>query len=219
MSFTTINNRSVSAILLAAMTVLFGLAMNSRPPLLQVSEMDVVEDGMVVRVFGIVADIRNFDSGYASVLLADHVTGDTVSIMFEPEPVQATLSDLSIGDEVLVEGTAAVEPSRTTVFANAENARILSKAAFTMSLEFLCSNWRLFEFDRFNVSGVIVAEPDSGDLWLTDTLSGHRIRMFLGSESAVVFSGDEAILDCTLLVDTQTMNLFLRVWFTKVVAA
>ncbi|UCE80493.1 MAG: hypothetical protein JSV94_04855 [Methanobacteriota archaeon] len=210
-----IDHRSVSGVLLAAMTALCGLTLSSSPPLLQVSEMGAVEDGTPLQVCGIVADIRDFESGYTSVLLADYLSGDTVSIMIGPDSVRATAVDFSIGDEILVEGIVFTGPPRTTIFSDSEDARILSKAEFAMSLEFLCANWRLFEFDRFNVSGVIIAEPDADSLSLADSLSEYRIRIRLGSSSVAVIPGDEAVLDCTLLLDVQTMSLFLHVWSSR----
>lgn len=180
--------------------------------------MDRTEDGMVVQVYGVVADTRLYESGYTSMLLADHASGDTIQVLFQPHSVRVALSEMSIGDEVLVEGTVSLEPPRATVFADAENARILSKAAFVMSVGFLCSNWRLFEFDRFNVSGAMVAGPDSGGLWLMDPFSGHRIRLAYEPSSAGALHGTDVVVDCTLLMDFQTMSLYLRAWGVEPVA-
>ena len=182
------------------------------PPLLRVSEVANAGDGTAVRVYGVVADIRLYDSGYTSVLLADHVTGVTVQVILPPSRPEAVLGEISIGDLVLTKGTTSLEPAGAAVFADRSAVEVLSRAAFTMSVEFLSAHWRLFEFDRFNISGRISTEGDEGFHWLVDPVSGHRIRVTPCEGWLSPYANARVLIDCTLIVDLRTMTIYLKAW-------
>jgi hypothetical protein len=204
--------RTPAAVFTVCLATLLWAASTSCPPLLSVSEVPGAGDGTVVRVFGVVADIRVYDSGYASVLLADHVTGATIRVMLPPSSSWVVLDVVAIGDQMFAEGTTSLDPAGTTVFADGNRVEVMSRVAFTMSVEFLCSHWQLFEFDRFNVSGSVTFEADEDYWWLSDPYSGHRIRAMPCDTLRDADDGATVLVDCTLLVDLRTMTICLRTW-------
>jgi hypothetical protein len=206
------NPRTLGAAFAVSLATLLWAASTASPPLLSVSEVSSAGDGTVVRVFGVVADIRVYDSGYASVLLADHITGATIHVILPPSRSDAVLGAMAIGDQVFAEGTTSIDSTGATVFADCGSVEIMSRAAFTMSVEFLCSHWRLFEFDRFNVTGSVTFEGDECYWWLSDPASGHRIRAMPCDALRDTANGATVLVDCTLLVDLRTMTICLRTW-------
>jgi hypothetical protein len=205
------DSRTLAAVFTVCLATLLWAASTSSPPTLSVSEVPSAGDGTVVRVFGVVADIRVYDSGYTSVLLADHVTGATVHVVLPPSS-NAVLGAMAVGDQVLAEGTTSLDHTGVTVFADGNRVEVMSRAAFTMSVEFLCSHWQLFEFDRFNVSGSATFEAGEDYWWLSDPYSGHRIRATPCDALRDTDNGATVLVDCTLMVDLRTMTICLRTW-------
>lgn len=195
-----------------SLATLLWASSSASPPLLSVSELPSAGDGTVVRVFGVVADIRVYDSGYASILMADHVTGATAHVILPPSSSDTVLGAMTIGDQILAEGTTSLDSAGATVFADGNSVEVMSRAAFTMSVEFLCSHWRLFEFDRFNVTGSVIYEAGEGYWWLSDPYSGHRIRALACDAMRDIGDGATVLVDCTLIVDLRTMTICLRTW-------
>ena len=198
--------------LTATLAALLWLSSGATPPLLMVSELGQAEDGMAVRVQGIVVEMREYDSGYLSVALADLATGETALVFYRPPMRDTLLREVSIGDEVLVVGVVASESSRPIVYAESQGTTVLSKSATAMSVETLCANWRLFEYDRLNVSGIIEVEPESGIAWLAGALGSARIRLQVDPERIDATEGILVTVDGTLLMDTRAMALCLKAW-------
>ncbi len=196
------------AVLLAAM---LWAASTARPPLLSVSEVPTAGDGTVIRVVGIVTDICVYDSGYVAIVLADLRTGVTAHVVVPPSRFDGAASTLAIGDQILAEGTTSLSPQGVTIFADA-GVDILSRSEFAMSVEYLCSHWQLFEYDRFNVTGTAVFDDGSGGWWLSDTSREHRISIIPCDEPHPLDDGCRFLLDCTLIVDVRTMIICLKAW-------
>ena len=196
----------------ATLAALLWLSSGATPPLLMVSELGQVEDGAVVRVQGIVVEMREHDSGYLSVTLADLTTGETALAVYRPPAKDNLLREVSIGDEVLAVGVVASESPHPIVYADGQGTTVLSKSTTALSVETLCANWRLFEYDRLNVSGVIEVEPESGNAWLAGTLGSARLRLQADPERIDATKGALATVDGTLILDTRTMALCLKAW-------
>ena len=196
----------------AALAALLWLSSGATPPLLMVSELEQAEDGTIVRVQGIVVEMREHDSGYLSVTLADLTTGETALAFYRPSARDILLREVSIGDEVLIVCVVASDSSHPVLYADSQGTTILSKSTAALSVETLCANWRLFEYDRLNVSGVVEVEPESGIVWLADTLGSARLRLQADPERIDAINGALATVDGTLILDTRTMAPSLKVW-------
>ncbi|UCE46000.1 MAG: hypothetical protein JSU93_03825 [Methanobacteriota archaeon] len=205
-------SRALGAMFAVFLAALLWLSAQAGAPMLCVSDLRGVEDGTIIRTSGIVAELREYETGSTSILLADHSSGDTVRVLLLTPLASTSASDVSIGDEILVRGVISVEAARPVVFAEEGGVSILSKARYSLSVELICTHWRLFEYDRFNVSGIVAIEQDPESAWLTDPLSGHRIRLSSQPLPEIVAAGSRVIVDCTLLMDMRTMSFHLNVW-------
>ena len=204
--------KGICLVFAAILAAMLWLSSTSVPPLLMVSELHKAEDGMYVRLQGLVAELREHDTGYLSMVLVDCVNGETVLTLHPPAARAALFNEVSTGDEVLVTGRVASGSSSPIVYADSRGTEVLCKSAFAMSVELLCANWPLFEYDRLNVSGIIEVEEESGYAWLADPLGAARLRIRTDADR-IDASGDAlVVVDCTLLMDTRTMGLYLRVW-------
>jgi hypothetical protein len=138
--------------------------------------------------------------------------GDTMQVVVSPSRSDGTLSNLAIGDQVVVEGTTSLSPTGLTVFAGSNGIDVASRASFTMSVEFLCSHWQLFEYDRFNVTGSVIFDEGEDLWWLSAPYGECRIRVTPCAAMQLLDDSSTVQIDCTLMVDLRTMTISLKVW-------
>jgi hypothetical protein len=193
---------SMSSALLVSSTAL--------APSVTVEECASMEEGTPVRVVGVVSFLHIYDSGTEVMTLVDLDGGSEVRVVCPPSAASAVCSVLSIGDLARAEGEVSHGSSITTIFASHGGVSLLSRAEMTLSVEFLCDNWRIFEHDRFNISGEVVI--DATAFYLQGFGGGHRIALRFGEDAGPVSAGCRVVVDCTLLVDLESMVLFLRAW-------
>ena len=204
--------KGISLMFAAILAAMLWLSFTSAPPLLMVSELHEAEDGMYVRLQGIVTGLREHDTGYLSMVLVGYASGETALTLHPPAARTHLFDEVLPGDEVLVTGRVASGSSSPIVYADSRGTEVLSKSALAMSVELLCANWPLFEYDRLNVSGIIEVEEESGDAWLADPLGAARLRIRTDADRIDVSEDALVIIDCTLLMDARTMALYLRAW-------
>ena len=204
--------RQIGMALGSGLTALLWLASTSVPPMLTVSELDGADDGTTVQVRGMVVEMRAYDTGFQSMILVDLATGETAQVLLTPSMTEDALEQATIGDEVLVIGVVALEGSERLLFAERHSVRVIAKSADVMRVETLCMNWRLFEYDRLNVTGVVAIDADSGSAWLVGTLGTPRLRLTAAADQTRANDGTLVTADCTLLMDAHTMSLYLKAW-------
>ena len=175
-----------------------------------VNECLALEEGTPVRVVGVVTAHRSYDSGTEVVTMVDRCGGAEVRAICSPTRTPALSTLLSIGDLIRVEGAVARDASSAIVFASRGKVSLLCHSEFVLSVEFLCDNWRLFEFDRFNTTGGLERSGDSTFLRSLSNERGISLRLPNGLSTDLV--GEIVIVDCTLLVDLQSMTIFLQAW-------
>lgn len=180
------------------------------PPTVEVMECLAVEEGTPVRVVGVVTAHHTYDSGTEVVTMVDRCGGAEVRAICSPTRAPALCTLLSIGDLIRVEGAVARDASSTIVFASRDKVSLLCHSEFVLSVEFLCDNWRLFEFDRFNVTGGLERSGDSLFLRSLSNERGISLRLPEGLSTDLI--GELVFVDCTLLVDLQSMTIFLQAW-------
>jgi len=163
-----------------------------------------------VRVVGVVTAHRSYDSGTEVVTLVDRCGGAEIRAICSPTRAPALCTLISIGDLIRVEGAVARDASSVIVFASRDTVSLLCHSEFVLSVEFLCDNWRLFEFDRFNVTGGLECSGDS--LFLRSLSNGRGISLHLPEGLSTGLLGEAVIVDCTLLVDLQSMTIVLQAW-------
>lgn len=204
--------KMVCPLLIAALATLLVLSSQALPPLVRVEDVRTLDDGSTARVYGVVVAMFRWDSGDTRLLLADHETGSTVEVLAEPAGSPAPMQSLRIGDRVLVEGRTAGSGSAYRIFTTDDGIELLAQAEHALTVDYLCDNWRLFEYDRFNISGTIHRSAAFTEDRLMSPSSGRSIRIVLPPEGHVEDSGTQVTVDCTLQVDLDTMTLFLRAW-------
>jgi hypothetical protein len=204
--------RTLAVISICLTSSLSLLALSAEPPSVSVAEACAMEDGAKVRTMGVLTRSWVYESGYEALLLADCEQGDTVRVMCSRGREDMPSQWAAVGDAILVEGRVSRDASETLIFSSSDRVDLVQKAEFVMNVDILSIHWRLFEHDRFNISGVAVPGAADGEWLLGDDDGSCVISVRMDDPCEALRPGDRLTLDCTLLVDTETMMIFLRVW-------
>lgn len=191
---------------------LFLLALGADPPSVSVAEACDMEDGARVRTTGVLTRLWVYESGYEALLLADCEQGDTVRVMCSRGREDMPSRWAAVGDAILVEGHVARDAYETVIFSSSDRVDLVQRAEFVMDVGILSMHWRLFEYDRFNISGVAVPGVAEGEWLLGDDDGPCVISVKMDEQCDALRPGDRLTLDCTLFVDTETLTIYLRVW-------
>lgn len=204
--------KTVCPLLAASLATLMVLSSQAAPPLVRVEDVRSLDDGSTARVYGVVVEMFEWDSGDTRLLLADHRSGSTVEVLSEPAGAARPVEAVHIGDRVLVEGRTHSSGSAHRIFTSDDGIEVLAKAEHVLTVDYLCDNWRLFEYDRFNISGTLQGNTSPAEDRLSSPSSGRSIRLVPPPGGCVEDSGAQVTVDCTLMVDLDSMALFLKVW-------
>ena len=93
-----------------------------------------------------------------------------------------------------------------------ERAVVLSRSEHSLSVDYLCDNWALFQYDRFKIAGMLERDPLSGTTRLANARGDRNILVDCETPSEAILGGESVIAEVTLLVDRYTMVIFLKVW-------
>lgn len=207
--------KAICPLLVGALTSLLVLSSQATPPTIGVEQASGLDDGSRAMIVGIAVEIFVSDSGYTKILLADSESGSTLEVWSEGSPSHAlpgSPAHVNVGDLVLVEGRVSTGRTTPVVFTTNAEVTVLAQARIVLTVDFLCENWRLFEGDRFNISGLVVSAPESTGERLSDASGRHSIRIEMMEACERPEVGTAPILDCVLTVDFETMSLVLNVW-------
>lgn len=196
----------------AALSSLLLLSSQTAPLSIRVDDLSRLDADLHVRVYGVVASVTVWDDGSAKLLLADHISGSTAIVRLEHSPERDFAGLVHIGDMIRVEGRAASGDGKPVIYASAGSAEILTLSEHSLSVDFLCDNWLLFQHDRFRITGVLACDCDSGATRLTNAQGDRSIRADCELVPAPLMEGTPVTAECTLLMDETTLALFLKVW-------
>jgi hypothetical protein len=199
-----------SPILVVTLCAALLAASAATPPTLEVTDCLTVESGTPVRVIGVVIDVRSYDSGTETLTLMDRDGGESIRVICLPCDTISLEARLEVAALGRVDGEVVRDASDTVIFAPKGGVTPLARSQFTLSTDILCENWRLFEFDRFNVSGELVKHADT--LYLKGISSDHLITVRCRHDDLSCYLGQVVTLDCRLFVDQDVLVVYLWVY-------
>ena len=180
--------------------------------MLRVDDLSHIDADLSVRVYGVVVSVSFWDDGSAKLLLADNRSGATAIVRFGRVLEEGFVVQVRVGDMVQVEGRAAPGSDTPVVFAVEERAVVLSRSEHSLSVDYLCDNWALFQYDRFKIAGMLERDPLSGTTRLANARGDRNILVDCETLPEAILGGESVIAEVTLLVDRYTMVIFLKVW-------
>ena len=200
----------------ATLSSLLILSSQADPPSLRVDDLSHIDADLSVRVYGLVVCVSLWDDGSAKLLLADHLSGATAIVRFGRFLEEGFVMQVRIGDMVRVEGRATSDPGTPVVFATEERSVVLSRSEHSLSIDYLCDNWALFQYDRFKIAGMLERDLLSGTTRLANAQGDRSILVDCESPPEAIPGGESVTAEVTLLVDRYKMVIFLEVWSMEV---
>jgi hypothetical protein len=211
MSLLRIGDRA-AAVLLGALLLGVGfVAYGSGPPTVSIADVDMVEDGTVVRLTGVLVHAWRYDSGLETMLLADLQDGSTVKLAHQSSDSPGYTSFLSIGDEVASVGEVRRIGESTTVWVSDDAIRLIKQSETVLTVGAICRNWLLFEGDHLNVSGLLAAGDLPGEMVLSDLDGPGSIAVFRPPSGLEPLMGRTVILECEMVLSTEELRFGLVV--------
>ena len=197
----------MTAFLLAClMSSIVLLSSTQGPPYLAISKVAELEDGVEVTTRGILAELRVWDGGTESMLLLEPGTGATIRVVSAPALQAQPSIYASIGDELQATGELKTSESPPIMFANSGDIALLRVSEVILTVTVVCENWLLFRNDRITLCGILVSEPDSGDLRLTDSNHKHSISLDADGQAIGTMVGRYVVVDGCFALDTSSMS-------------
>jgi len=186
------------------------LSSSGEPPMIAISKAPELEDGLVVAVRGILVDLRAWDSGSENMVLLEPATGATIRIVSAQGLREQPSSYASVGDEMEATGELKSSESPPLLFADSDDIILSRDSEAVLTVTVVTENWLLFKNDRICLCGVLIVEPGSEDVRLTDSSREHSISMDVSVEQIGGMAGRYVSVDATLILDPGRMEFELE---------
>lgn len=196
------------ACLLSSMVM---LGSSSSPPEVTISQIPQLEDGMKVRISGIMVDLWRYESGTESLVLAEPGCGLTVKVVssLASRPQPSKYAD--IGDELLVSGELSKSGQAPTIFARSDGISVAKESEDVLTIDLLAENWMLFDGDCIRVKGLLDYDGLNMNLRLFSFDTSTSLTLTMGGLDAEAFIGSRTVVTGVLRFDPRTMSIVLLV--------
>src|SRR5512136_74341 len=201
--------RVISAMLATSLGVVIALGSIGTQPTVSISELPSIESGMVVRIFGILADLRVHDSGFESLVLVDPESDAIVNSVCSPGVLPMPSEYSSIGDELQVIGEVSNDRTPPTIFAASDDVKLERSSSEILTLELLASHWHLFEGDEVNVRGILVGTSSGVECRLHGLDGSSSMALVCPNIEISHLNGKLVTLTGTFRLNPSTMAFYI----------
>jgi hypothetical protein len=195
----SLDQRTIAVVLVSLLSSLILLGYDSEPPLVSISAIQQLEDGMSIQLSGLLVDDWAYESGTESIVLADPAGGTTVEVLCAQGALPQPSQYANIGDELLVIGRLSKSGQTCTVYANSDDITVLNTSDEILTVELLVRNWNLFEGDYVRLKGTLG--------W--DGLH-YSVRLFSFSRSCSIALDPGGLLVTGLIDSDVLVSAFVR---------
>jgi hypothetical protein len=201
------------ACLLASVTM---LGLESSPPVVTVSQVPQLEDGMKVRIRGLLVDLWKYETGSESLVLAEPGWPGTIRVISSPATLPQPSMYADLGDEIVVLGDFSKRGSVPTVYSTSDTISVSKESEDVLTVEVLRDNWMLFDGDRIRLRCVLDYDGLRAGLRLYNSGKNCSLAANMGGLDISRFVGSHVLVTGTLAIDQRTLSLSLMV--TSIVA-
>ena len=149
-------DQRVIALLLACLlcsVVILGNA--SSPPEVTIALIPHLEDGLDIRISGLMVDLYEYESGAESFILAEPDSGNTVKVVSSPATRPQPSEYANLGDRLRVIGELSKTGFVPTVFTSSDEVSVIQESEDALTVDILARNWNLFDGDCIRVGGIL----------------------------------------------------------------
>jgi hypothetical protein len=196
------------ACLLASVTM---LGLESSPPSVTVSQLPHLEDGMKVRIKGLLVDLWKYETGSESLVLAEPGWSGTLRVVSSPATLPQPSRYADLGDELVVLGDLSKSGSVPTVYSTSDRISVSKESEDILTVDMLRDNWMLFEGDSVRLRCVLYYDGLRAGLRLFNPGKDCSLAANMGGLDASRFVGSQVLVTGTLAIDQRTLSLALTV--------
>jgi hypothetical protein len=150
-----IDQRAVALSLVCLLSSMILLDSGSAAPGVTISQVPQLEDGMKVRLSGLLVDEWQFESGSESLVLAEPSGGSSVKVISSPGMRPQPSQYAELGDELQVTGELSKSGLVPTIFAKSDDISVSRESEQVLTVDILIGCWRLFEGDCVRIKGLL----------------------------------------------------------------
>jgi len=203
--------RQSTAALSLLLSLLVILSAASPIPLVSISSVQGLDEGAEVRVLGVVADLRRFDSGTEAIILVDLGDGCSISV-YCTEGIGSRPGDyIKVGDELAVVGAVVRSDGLASLLSSPSQVTLSRVSAYVLTPDLLSENWVSFVGDDLSIRGRIVQDPFLGDVRLSDRSGDASVALRSDSTDLSFYVGFDVVLAGELTMDPLELSLFISV--------
>ena len=208
--------KTIAAVLMCLLSSIVLLGSSAGPPIVEIPSIQAIEDGTVVKILGVLVDIRVYGSGAEGLTVADLDSGAIIrvisSVGIKPQPS----TYVHVGDEVIIVGQVAKSESSPVIFSKSDDLTVLRGSDLVLTVEAVSENWILFEGDTIRIKGVLRPAGSGLGLRLYDFSGPSSIVVTAGSFDIEDFVGSAVTLTATLDFDHVLSMLTLSPYYVVV---
>lgn len=203
--------RQSAAVLSVLLCLLVILSTSSPVPTIPISSVQGLDEGTEVKVVGVVADMRRYDSGTESLILVDLTDGCSIGI-YCIEDLGTRPSDYAkVGDELVVLGTVVRSDGLASLLSCPSQVALSRASEYVLTTDLLSSNWASFLGDDITVRGRIIQCPQSDEVRLSDEPGNTSISLRSDSVALLFYADSDVVLAGELKMDSSEFSLFISV--------
>ena len=205
------DQRTVALLFACFLASISMLASSSSPPSVTISQIPQLEDGMKVRISGIMVDLWKYESGSESLVLAEPAGGFSVKVVSSPANRPQPSKYADVGDELLVMGELSKSGQVPMIFARSDGISVARESEDVLTIDIIAKNWMLFDGDCIRVKGLLDFDGLETELRLFSYDASISLRLMMGDLGVEGYIGSEVLVSGTLMFDSRTLSIVLLV--------
>lgn len=152
------NTKMIAVLNAIFLTLLVALGSTNVRQAVPISRLPGVDSGTMVTIIGVLTDMRVFDSGVESLVVADFQSGGIARVLCSHgvDPMPSEL--LAIGDEISATGEVSSNSQPPTIYAISDDVELRKASEDVLTIPLLAAHWQVFAGDSVTVKGILESD-------------------------------------------------------------
>jgi len=205
-----LDEKAVAIILVCILSSIILLGTSGGPPLVEISDVQTIEDGMTVKVVGSLVDLRTYDSGSESMIIASLNDRTTIKVVSTPGVKPQPSAYAHVGDELQIDGEIGNSGTVPVIFTTSDDVTRLRRSEQVLTVEVVSNNWLLFEGDVIRIKGILRTTGVGVGIRFYDCADRYSIAIMSNDHDLTRYVGSTVTLTATLYFDHRLNALALE---------
>lgn len=201
---------TLAVLLLVTLSSVISLALQTAVPVVDLSRVRLLDEGQEIVARGLLVDLRRYDSGFESLVIASPDGQETLRVLVSPGHRPSPSAYARTGDSLRVMGHVSRSGYDTMLYCESGSVSVEARSEGALTVRALSDTWPMFLGDELRIRGIVVTHLASEGFRLYDPDLVCSILL----TGAVDVSGAapfEAVVAGILGLDAVSMKLNLLV--------